>query len=286
MLKKGLLISVCLVAQTTNLQGTLAQKIEDPSSLQNIEESEDKSNDNCKKLIEMGEQYEAENKLQQALACYQAAFTIDQESANPYIQAISQKINKERGAQIHNEEIEALLHGAERGNSEDAYRLGKIYVQTGNIENAVKMFERASLQKHPKAAYKLAVIYEKGELVPIDLAKAERYYKEGAINGHPDCAYIVSKLLEIEAQKNPLKSKEILEEAFQLKIDASNKGHSIAAAEVGYAYAAQNNHVKAKMYFLKAKKNATPGSTMTVNLLQIMRYNILAEDLKITSNWE
>jgi TPR repeat protein len=240
-----------------------------------------KGSDVCNELIQRGQAYEKQQQYQKALYFYQAASVENSEVAAPYMQAIAKKVSEENGNNIRNEEIASLKRGAEAGNPDDAYHLGKFYLKINDVEAAIKMFNLASINKHSKAPYKLAVMFERGDGVSIDLTKAEEYYKIGAVNGNAKCAYIVSKLLEIEAKKNPAKERFITQEARRLKLDAASRGHIIAAVEVGYDFAATGDHVQAKRLFEKAKNNAARNTTMTVCVQQIMAYNIEAEKSKI-----
>lgn len=232
-------------------------------------------------LIAMGKKYEEDQQFLRAKDCYRAASLIDSTLAQQAIRTLEIKMKNEVEKKKQSEEIQALSRSAQQGNASDAYKLGKIYYKKNKIDDAIKMWVLAGDYKHAKAPYRLAQMFEKGEKVEIDLAKAEKYYRIGARNGHPECAYITSKLLEIEAKKNPQQAAKISEEAFHLKEEAANRGHALAAAEVGYMYAAQNEHIQARLYFEKAKKYAEPDATITVSLRQIMAYNILAEDVKI-----
>lgn len=245
------------------------------------EKNETNSAELCKALITMGKKYENTNQLHRAMDCYKAAMLINKDIALEAIESLEIKMKEELERKKQEEETQALLRGAQLGNASDAYKLGKIYFNSGQIENAIKMWTLASENKHPKAPYRLALMYEKGDKVQVDLSKAEQFYRIGATNGHPECAYITAKLLEIESQKNPNEKQKIEDEAFQLKKESANRGHAVAAAEIGYMYSSKGEHVKAKQYFEKAKKYATPNSTMTVSVRQIMMYNIAAEETKI-----
>jgi TPR repeat protein len=231
----------------------------------------------CDALLDMGKRYEGVGEFAQAMDCYKAAALINQDYAKNAIASLELKIKNESELKKQEEEIQALQRGAKQGNAADAYKLGKIYYARGEIDEAVRMWTLASENKHPKAPYRLALMYEKGDKVTVDFAKSEKFYRIGAQNGHADCAYITSKLLEIASSTKPGAE----DEAFMLKKEAANRGHSVAAAEVGYAYAAKGEHVKARQYFEKAKKYATPNSTMTVSVRQIMNYNIAAEDTQM-----
>jgi tetratricopeptide (TPR) repeat protein len=165
-------------------------------------------------------------------------------------------------------EIEALSTSALNGNAQDAYRLGKIFWSQGKKDEAIEMWTLAGKNKHQKAPYLLAQLFEKGEDVTLDLEKAERFYRIGAENGHPICEYVVAKLLEFDGQ---------IDESLRLKNNSAEKGYYLAAAEMGYYYAKQGNHLKAKQCFEKAWKNAPEDAHFTVQLKTLMDYNIQAE---------
>jgi tetratricopeptide (TPR) repeat protein len=255
---------------------TGSQSQKSPTSEQSVPHTscEDDSIKLCQSLIDIGKRYESTGEFVQAMDCYKAAALINKDLAKNTIASLELKIKNQSERRRQEEEIQALQRGAKQGNAADAYKLGKMYYARNEIDEAMKMWTLASENKHPKAPYRLALMYEKGDKVPVDFAKAEKYYRIGAANGHAECAYITSKLLEIASPTKPGAE----DEAFALKKEAANRGHSVAAAEVGYAYAAKGEHVKARQYFERARKYATPTSTMTVSVRQIMNYNIAAEE--------
>jgi TPR repeat protein len=124
-------------------------------------------------------------------------------------------------------------------------------------------------------------MYEKGDGIVIDLARAEEFYRIGADNGNVECLYIVAKLLEVEDSKNP--NVETAELALKYKKEAADRGHPAAAAEMGYHYSANEDPSKAKLYFESAKKNASPNTTITVSLQQLASYNAAAEEERIAN---
>ncbi|GHS91841.1 hypothetical protein AGMMS49949_02910 [Alphaproteobacteria bacterium] len=235
-------------------------------------------------LLVLGKKYEQEKAFSLALDCYRAASAIDKSSASESLYAVRLKMKEEAEKKKSSEKIEALLRSARDGNADDAYQLGKIFWAKNKKEDAIKMWTLAAEHKHAKAPYRLAQLFEKGDDgAALDLAKAEQFYKMGAKNGHPECAYVVAKLLEFDAQKDATNKDALEKEAFRLKKEAAHKGHALAAAEVGYFYAATGNHLEAKQYFEKAQEHADTNTTMTVSLKQIMDYNIKAEDTQLAN---
>ena len=49
--------------------------------------------------------------------------------------------------------------------------------QNHGIPNIIKLYERAAIQGHPQASYKLGFMYENGTATPIDLKLAKKWYK-------------------------------------------------------------------------------------------------------------
>lgn len=235
-------------------------------------------------LISLGKKHENENQLEEAMNCYQTAALIHKNKTQQFITALEAKMKNSKEMSKSKEEIRYLEQGAKKGNAEDAYELGKIYFKRNEINKAINMWKLASKHKHQKAPYRLAVMFEKGEIVPLDLASAEYYYKVGAENGHPECSYIVAKLLELESHKNPRNTRQIMEQSLKLKQEAAERGHALAAAEIGYIYASKGDHIKAKRYFEKAYKNAESNSTITLNLKKLMRYHVTSEEYQISNS--
>lgn len=229
-------------------------------------------------LMIWGQKYEAEHQYKQAMCCYQAAALVDKAAAQMAMEELAKKVKKFEEQKQRNAEIHALIRGMDAGNAEDAFKLGKMYWEQGAYEEAVKVWEKASELKHPEAAYNVARLYEKGDHVEVNLAKAEQFYAMGAQNGHPECMYITAKLWEVAAQ-SPLNSAKA-SEARKLKEEAANRGHVLAAAEIGFTYSSEGDHEKARFYFKKAYDNADPQAVMTLRTQQIMAYVVAAERLR------
>lgn len=235
-------------------------------------------------LIDRGTKFERENQLNEAMRCYELLGTINKELAAKMIEALKIKIKEQERNRRHNEKIEALKTGAMNGNANDAFNLGEIYLKEERFDDALEMLDLASKNGHTEAAFLLASLYENGILISHDMAKAEKYYKIGAENGHPQCCYVVAKMFDMRAENYPAEASGLLQKSFEYKIFAADKGNAMAAAEVGYIYSQQNDHLKAKKYFMIAKNTAQQSDQLKVSLWKIMDYNICAEDSMLMKN--
>ncbi len=86
--------------------------------------------------------------------------------------------------------LDWFLRAAEEGHPEDAYNVGVIYqLGTGTVEPDHELarlwLERAATQEYPSAYDKLGLIYRDGDgdSVEPDDAKANEYFKQGALQG-------------------------------------------------------------------------------------------------------
>ncbi|MDR0624980.1 MAG: hypothetical protein LBF72_00785 [Holosporales bacterium] len=273
-------------SHTTGNCNAIATKVE-PSTLSSTKNNnngnkteESQVGELAKNLIFMGDDHKKNGRQDQADICYKAASAlVNGVTANS--QSRPQSNQFDNVDPVKEKKIKRLTEEVKKGNADAAYKLAKIYLKDNNIKEAMQMLEMAYSQKHPKAIRMLASLFEKGELVEMDLAKAEELYKKGAENGDPECQYIVAKLLEMEAQKThdkQLKNK-VLSAAYQLKIAAAKK-LAKAAFEVACWYSAQGNPFEGAKYFKKARKLAAFGETIMLSLKEWAEYAQKSEKLK------
>lgn len=244
---------------TTSTQETKTELLPDEKSM-------------CQQLMAWGKKYEASNQLYHALRCYKAAAIVDPAVAEEAIKNLEKQIKEIENQRRQNEVIQSLMLEADKGNATAAFKLGELYFDQGIVEEAVKMWTRASDLKHPEAAYKLALMYEHGDQVSVNLSKARQFYRQGAQNGQRECLYMTAKLMEEEAQNTPQTASQKLKEARQMKEKAANLGHALAAAEMGFDYASSENYSKASFYFEKAFQNAQDLETITLSLRGCMEF--------------
>lgn len=228
-------------------------------------------------LMAWGRKYEMMGQLQNALRCYQTALLMVPEEAKLAVTAVLKKIKLVEEQQQMNEAIHALMSEVDRGNGEAAFKLGKLYWEQNDFSSAEKMWVKASELKHAEATYRLAKMYEKGDHVAVNMPEAEKYYRKGALLDHPECLYVTSKLIEMEAQGDSTGEKMGLARAYKEK--AANLDHVLAAIEVAFAYAKEKDHTKAKLYFEKAHKCASPTETVMMLVPQLTTYCMSAEAL-------
>lgn len=82
-----------------------------------------------------------------------------------------------------------------------AYYLGELYLKTGpNFQpdplKSIMFFEQAALKDVPDAQYKLALLYDVGDKIPENRAKALAWMNEAAKHNYPDALYGLGVWLE------------------------------------------------------------------------------------------
>ncbi|WP_043892741.1 tetratricopeptide repeat protein [Providencia sneebia] len=91
------------------------------------------------------------------------------------------------------EEINQILEKAEQGDVNAQYNIGTIYdVGEGipkDTAKAIGWYQKAAEQGHAKAQYMLGIMYESGDCLPYDAAKAVEWFKKAAKNGDQDALF-------------------------------------------------------------------------------------------------
>ena len=102
---------------------------------------------------------EAQNELAKALK--QASITKSNDRSN-HPNNLTTKDNNEYRKMTHTIYINMLCHLESDSN------------QNRGMPNIIKLYERAAIQGHPQASYKLGFMYENGTATPIDLKLAKK----------------------------------------------------------------------------------------------------------------
>ncbi|MBE6052380.1 MAG: sel1 repeat family protein [Clostridium sartagoforme] len=113
--------------------------------------------------------------------------------------------DKEKAFSLYNESIK-------EGNIDVYYKLGKIYEEEGNLEEAVSLFYKGYENGDVKSTQRLGAIYLNGEGVISDKKKGLEYIKIAAEAGDSNSLYIIG-LLFLKEDKE--KAKKYLLEAFR-----------------------------------------------------------------------
>lgn len=66
----------------------------------------------------------------------------------------------------------------------DAFFQGAEALDKGDVKSAISFFEQATREGHDVAPYTLGTLYEKGEVVMLDLYEAKEWYSKAAQRGH------------------------------------------------------------------------------------------------------
>lgn len=78
--------------------------------------------------------------------------------------------------------------------------------QNHGIPNIIKLYERAAIQGHPQASYKLGFMYENGTATPIDLKLAKKWYKLAKKNGHKNAKIALLRISKKQSVIYKIKS--------------------------------------------------------------------------------
>lgn len=225
-------------------------------------------------FLATGAKFEQDGQFEKALQYYQAAALLGDAEAWNRITALTAKIRETQNQKQAQEEKQVLERSARRGNAMDALRLAQQYFTEKKIDKSVEMFNLAIQNKSSDAAFALAKMYETGDHVPRDFAKAEKCYEQGAQNGHPECAYMWAKLLELKARDagNPQEKDKFSKEALRWMKEAADRGHAKAAFELAQTMAFMGQITGALSYMEKVKKTAQSGVPVTMDLKKLANF--------------
>lgn len=103
--------------------------------------------------------------------------------------------------------LESCQDMAEADDMQAQYEMGELYYQAERVEQnlpeALKWYERASVQGHPAAQYRLGLMHVAGEGVERNLSQAYIMLKMAAVNGH-DAAMDASDRLSAEMSEEEI----------------------------------------------------------------------------------
>ena len=90
---------------------------------------------------------------------------------------------------------------AEQGNDLGEVLMGVFnqYADSPDMKAAFEWYEKSAKQGNPAAQYQLGTFYEEGIIVPKDIEKAHRYYKQAADSKKSD--HLVKALMDFEARQ-------------------------------------------------------------------------------------
>lgn len=109
----------------------------------------------------------------------------------PMINALAavNAVDERRPSPSTKKPLKWLRLAAESGDSNAAYKLGRIYAEGDGVlrdyETAVEWYLMAAKMGHAKAQNNLGVRYDKGQGVPRDLVRAYSWFNLAAAQGHP-----------------------------------------------------------------------------------------------------
>ncbi len=114
----------------------------------------------------------------------------------------------------HSQEFDAsrklVLERAKKGNREDQYAVGMMYLRGGESEqsysDAIKWFELAAKKGHPGAELNLGLLYKNGRGVLQDFSIAAEWFDKAARKGNQEAEYQLGTLYKIgEGVKHDMK---------------------------------------------------------------------------------
>ena len=204
---------------------------------------------NSKACNILGEIYEADKKLDEAVTWYLSAGACSSPSPKAkcnlgrcYYYGIGVEIDYQKAEELF---IEAINGDDQAVISEAKYYLG-IANEEGNnskgmrLDKAFSLFIEAANSETPyaKALYKVAICYQTGKGTQQDEVKAWEYYIKASENGYPEAQYLyASKIVNSD-----------LEKAIDLFTSAAEQGHLQAQYALGNYYKQNNQNDKAQKY--------------------------------------
>lgn len=137
---------------------------------------------------------------------------------------------------IIDEEVQALLDLANKGDVEAIYKLGKKYYAGSDnlnkdLKKAFEYFKKAADLNHPLAQCDVAWCYEEGSGVEQDWEKAFQLYSLSAANNCSMAQYSLGWMYD-----NGIFVKRNRSKAVQMYIKAAENGHAMAQYKLGMAY--------------------------------------------------
>jgi uncharacterized protein len=176
--------------------------------------------------------------------------------------------------------VEDLERQATDGDRTAQFTLGALYQEgegvTKDLAKAREWFEKAAEQDEPRSQFNLGVMYYNGEGVTQDLAKAFEYFSEAAGHGNPRATFNIGVMYyrgeSVEADLE--EAKELFEKAAYLGIAESQFNLAVMYAK-GETVTA--DPVEAFAWFTVADKS---GDDKASGILEQARTKLSAEQLQ------
>lgn len=159
---------------------------------------------------------------------------------------------------------------ADRGDADAQFELG-LRLITGegvkkNVEDGVKLIEKAAKQKHLRAQHVIATLYEDGVGVKKDLAKAAEWYRTSAELGFALSQHSLGALYEEGkgVKKDTAKAAEWFKKAAE---QGNPPSQTVFASKLERGEGVDKSTAKAALWYLKAaQQDFVPAMTRLANL--------------------
>ena len=174
-----------------------------------------------------GKGFGVEKNLDKAMVCMECAWAFGDESAKEWSRVFDKAIKDTKLAESGNSEAQAEL-------ARFYMIMGSSLDQAGPMDDYDKCIywaRKAETSNEPESMWVLALAYEHGRGVSIDIGKAIKYYERGAELKHPGCLHS----LGCYYSRGEIVKKD-KKRAFSLFLESANLGYGLAMRDVGKCY--------------------------------------------------
>jgi len=144
----------------------------------------------------------------------------------------------------YNRAVPVYMNMAARGNPHAQYKLGLLY-ELGNgvhkdLAKAAALFQKSAIQGYADAQAYLGIIYYSGTGVEKDMHKSEYWFKKGAEQGDEDARIQYAGFQALKLAKKQITLKDA-QQAISWMKELSDKGNARAKKTLGFIYQAAEN---------------------------------------------
>ena len=169
------------------------------------------------------------------------------------------------------EAIKWLSLAADQSEPSAEVMLGGIWLSEGKAAEAVELFRRAARSGNSDGRYNLGVCHRLGLGVPLDLAKAQHWYRTAAEDGHPSAQLALASLLQ---ETDPSESART--EAVKWYRAAADNGHADALLSLGQVHelglGVPRDLNAAHSFYSQAAKRGVDGAAAALARLDEQRF--------------
>lgn len=138
------------------------------------------------------------------------------------------------------------------------YEAGVSAAGRGDYVSAVRLWEIAAAEQHPKAHFNLGVAYETGKGVPQNFEEAANWYRRAADQDHAGAHFNLSVMYEADRVAD-----DHLAKAWRLR-KAAELGHLDAQAKIGDRHLVAEDHAEGMEWLQRAAWHGHAGAQCTL----------------------